>query len=193
MSGKYRGIIIILAFVASLSCNKKNPVVSDGTPQPDYYPISSGSWWQYSSFWDYTDSIGETDTLSNGSTVFALYTNILGTIYKTYVQKTNSEIRRYYFLNDTSFYFVILKTPLYVGLKWEVTKDTVSATYDSMIVTGSGTITVPAGTFANCFQILHKWDDQREDPGSNIKWYAPNVGFVFNPGDSTKLISYSIK
>ncbi|MBU1355523.1 MAG: hypothetical protein KJ620_03070 [Candidatus Edwardsbacteria bacterium] len=193
MAGKYRWIPILLTLVTLLSCSKKNPVGSDGTTQSDYYPISSGSWWKYSSFWDYTDSIGETDTLSTGSLVYALYTITAGYTMKVYLQKTDKEIRRYPSLSDTNYILVLLKYPLYVGLKWEVTPYPLLANYDSMYVIGLGSITVPAGTFPNCYKILRKRDNIREDPVSTVKWYAPNVGFVFNPEDSTKLISYSIK
>jgi hypothetical protein len=187
---KCKWIFIIFAFIALLSCSKKNPIIGGGTPQPDYYPISSGSWWQYSS---YIDSIGVSNALFGGITVFTLYTITSSDTIETYLFKDYKEIRRYTSLSDTNYYLIILKYPLYVGLKWEVTPHPLLANYDSMYVIDLGCVTIPAGTFTNCYKILRKRDNIREDPDSTIKWYAPNVGFVFNPGDSTKLISYSIK
>jgi hypothetical protein len=185
------GLLII-----TIGCGKKNPADS-GSDAFDYYPMSVGSWWEYSGVFPNThkDSVAGTVAFPGSATSFRVIRRLLGDTSTTYVLKTPNEIRRYYFLGDTLFYSVYLKFPLAIGNAWAVTAFDSIQYYDSMRVTGKGTVTVPAGTFRDCYRILHKYFNGREDPSVSELWFAPNAGLVYSPGetDSIRLINYKIK
>ena len=184
-------LIILTCLVALPACGKKNPVETNPT-QPDYFPVSTGSWWKYSSFWGQMDSIGMMDTLVNGQIVYKTFTIVFGDTHTSYIYKSAKEIRKYLFLSDTSFYTTIMKLPLYVGSKWQ--NRTWGVIYDSSYVVGMMTTGVPAGSFNSCFHVLKKWHPVNEEPSEANSWYAPGVGLVLTVDwDTTKLTSYSIK
>ncbi|MDI6739079.1 MAG: hypothetical protein QME74_01795 [Candidatus Edwardsbacteria bacterium] len=198
--------ILTICFVAILlivpvGCSKKNPT-GNTSIVPDYYPLSVGSWWQYSGTMIRVDkdSIIGTVAFPGNITCYCVFRRwmidtVLGDTFTTYISKTAHEVRRYYILGDTAFYSVAMRFPIAVGNAWAVRVYDSIQYYDSMRVIGTGNVSVPAGLFTGCYRILHKYYYGREDPGTSELWFAPNVGFVYSPGiaDTTRLINYQIK
>jgi hypothetical protein len=198
---KARIWFVAILLVYMMGCGKKNPT-GNTTSVPDFYPMSIGSWWQYSGTMIKAekDSIMGTVTFPGNIVCYRVLhrwgiDSILNDTFTAYVSKTPQEVRRYYFLGDTSFYSVNIKLPIAIGNAWAARVYDSTQYYDSMRVVGTGSVTVPAGSFTNCYRIIHKYYDGREDPRSDEWWLAPNIGFVYGPGntDTTRLVHYQIK
>lgn len=189
-------LIFFTCLVALLACSKKNPV-ENNPPQPDYFPVSTGSWWNYScNAGSYTDSIGGIDTAWDGRQVYKSY-HIGSFLDSSYYYKNQQGVWHYRTKDDTKPRW-IMKHPLGIGDKWEEVKDSTVCIYDSLYVVTSGTISVPASVFTDCYQIkkvIERKKDGQKDQIIQFLWYAPNVGYVYESFviDTIRLTQYSIK
>jgi hypothetical protein len=160
-------------------------------------PISTGTWWKYSCrVGAYTDSIGAIDTAYDGRQVFICY-RIGSSIDSSYYHKSQQGVWHYRTKDDVKPRW-IMKHPLVIGDKWEEARDSSVCVYDSLYVMASGTISVPAGVFADCYQlkrVVERKKGNQKDQIIQFLWYAPNVGYVYESFvvDTVKLTQYSIK
>lgn len=67
-----------------------------------------------------------------------------------------------------------LKEPLQAGHHWD---DSSPDHYWEIIATDA-TVTVPAGTYNDCFQVVEHWVTLDEIPYQSTAWFAPGVGLV---------------
>jgi len=158
--------------------NIARPDLSGGstTSSSSIYPLKVGNTWTYSSSQggSYTISIDGTTTV-NGSYVYMRTTE--GESYYTYLNWETSGLTYYgTSVSTLASPCVLLPNTLYVGLNYTDTCNEFSCTVSKI-----ENVTVPAGTFNNCYQVdcydgTDLWD---------TTWYCSGVGMV-------KLVDYDM-
>ncbi len=197
------GIIGITAF----SCgNEKqprpNPLPGDTLSAKEAFPNQVGDSWSYSVF-DSTTLKTQTvvvkivgDTLFSNGDRFKIWEYRYPDKTDTgYVNIVNDTIN---FNFKSGFYNTKYTFPLYVGKSWLSGK---SGSTHSSTVEKIESITVPAGTFKDCYQIKTTIVGYNYGLVTN-DWFMPGVGFIqhhinersFGPADIQvwKLVNYTI-
>lgn len=177
-------MVIAVSFVGMilLGCGQGGGSSSD-EGGVEYYPHTSGHSWQYSTvpiLGTYITTFEGTKIVGDVETQMLKTTSVLtagGSIYhEMYYKITDAAVTSYGSDTPTTETATYLSFPLKVGKSWiyNVTNG------DDAIVTvlAKETVTVPAGTFSNCFKI----SSTRESWGNTQtwEWFAPNVGYIKN-------------
>jgi hypothetical protein len=172
-----------------------------------YFPLAVGNQWEYSieqtitlispdTTWEYTgNSITEITaetTLDNGNPVLEQVTTttwddtlMTDATDTTYVEETEDYMLIYNSKADTDP-DTSLMLPIEAGNTWTVysnTADTMTA-----YVVGKATVTVPAGSYDDCWQIEYSFSG-----GVNVDWFAPDFGVVrheYEMSDSNTTIQF---
>lgn len=183
-------IFILILSVVLLQC-QKNPTGPETIK--DLFPLAVGNYWMYVSD-DESSPLGYKiqeeiigyDKLSDGSLVFVKRkissyesASVVDTVI-SYLQFAGDEFREYPDNNCILEYKILLKNPLQVGARWDTYSDTscrfpgIVVNFISDEVEGIENITVPSGTFNDCFRIVTCNCPDFTD----YRWFAPYVGIV---------------
>ncbi|MEO0184379.1 MAG: hypothetical protein ABIL22_01045 [candidate division WOR-3 bacterium] len=155
--------------------------------EKDIFPITVGNTWEYdhisthgegdSILWSDTTSttmtISRETTLNNGTAVFEAITE--GDTWKdsSYLEQTDDYVVSYDSLGavigDT-----LLKFPIEQGNSWTIYSDSNSTS--KAVVVGKKNVSVPAGTYDDCWEIGVYWTWNPDD--TVYMYYAPGVGLV---------------
>ena len=189
-----------------LSCRRENPILpnppSYDTIVADTFPNQIGDRWTYSVFDSTTLKTQTVLVKIIGDTVFSnnekfkiweyFYPDKRDTAYVNIVGDTVN------FNFKSGFYNTKYTFPLYVGKSWLSGK---SGSTHSSTVEKIESLTVPAGTFKDCYQI------KTTIAGYNYvliteNWFMPKIGFIqhhinkrsFGPADIQiwKLVNYNL-
>lgn len=148
----------------------------------EYFPLTEGSRFVYQDSWEIQDPEGEfeienkyTDEKVRVKRINSLRTlKVLSVEDKGLIKTVKTEEEDYRGVQTFDYEYLY---PIKVGTKWEdpdlpgmlVREDNMYAYY----VEGMEDVTVPAGTFKNCFKIVF-----RTLPDHTIEWFHPEVGVV---------------
>lgn len=157
-----------------------------------YFPLTVGNQWEYSitqtitltspdTSWEYTGNsvteITAETTLDNGLSVLELVTTttwddtlMTDTTVTTYVEETEDYMLIYDNKADTDP-DTSLMLPIEIANTWTVYSD--SADTMTAYVVGKAIVTVPAGSYDDCWQIEYTFGG-----GINMDWFAPDFGIV---------------
>ncbi len=172
-------LIVLLPFVFFL--------VSCGGGEKDYWPLNTGNVWEYKMVTTVTapdTTITMTDTmktevtnkttLNNNTEVYEVITTSRTFADTSYQQKTDDYIFSYENKADTEP-DTIIALPLEENKSWNIHKD--SSYTETMKVLGKESVTVPAGTYDDCWKGLDIYTDGVRTETSYV-WIAPDVGWV---------------
>ncbi|MEO0136486.1 MAG: hypothetical protein ABIL40_04575 [candidate division WOR-3 bacterium] len=161
-------------------------LIGCGGGEKDYWPLSVGNVWEYQAQitittpdtnFTNTDTlkieITQETTLDNGKKVFESITSN-GSSDTTYLEKTDDYLFSYENKADTEP-DTMLAFPLEEGKTWTVRKDSLFT--ETVKVLGKESVTVPAGTYDDC------WKGMVITTGTTIAetsyiWLAPDIGQV---------------
>ncbi|OPX18111.1 hypothetical protein BXT86_02895 [candidate division WOR-3 bacterium 4484_100] len=153
----------------------------------DYFPLTVGNVWNYTTIktttmttpdtsWSDTTTmkteITQETTLDNETSVFEYVTTIDTYVGTTYIQETDEYILEYENKADTEP-DTSLALPIEEGKTWTVRKD--SAYTFTAVVLGKESVTVPAGTYDDCWKIGYITDND-----TVFSYLAPDIGMVKN-------------
>jgi len=162
-------------------------LVGCGGGEKDYWPVTVGNIWNYQQVTNVTSpdtNITFTDTmkvevtkettLDNNTAVFEVIQSS-GTYADTsYWQKTDKYLFWYDDKADTEP-DTTLVFPIEEGNSWNVHKD--SSYTETMHVIGKESVTVPAGTYDDCWKGMEIFTDGTIAETSYV-WLAPDIGWV---------------
>jgi len=149
----------------------------------DYWPCAIGNMWDYVCTMTLTTTdtsvtatgsitltiVGDTVLINNQHVFMQEYVTIMGNTVDSdtyYVAETGTSVLRYSSLSDT-IPDVMLQFPLEIGSTWLVSG------YTNAVVLGREHVSVPAGTYYNCFEVAYTaYGDTVYD------YYAANTGIV---------------
>ena len=172
---------VMFSFVAVNGCGGDED--DEPSAASDYWPCAIGNMWEYvftitlvtadttvTGIGSITLTIVGDTVLINDQQVFMQeYVTIMDNSVDRdtyYIADTDTSILRYYSLNDT-IPDVMLEFPLEIGNSWIVGGSQTAA------VLGREPVSVPAGTYYNCFEVAYAvYDDTVYD------YYAANTGIV---------------
>ena len=193
-------IALILGLVAFWGCDD-NGTDSDNDSQytiEKYYPLAVGNVWNYEYNEGDETSLMEITGKENSNTFTGLIDK-WDENYNCTICRNNNEIKVTY--STMEDYSIPLKEPLEVGQSWVGYYE--GPNYPEAYVRIQNinvNVTVPAGSFSNCLEIVTLNEDGTIDDDGWF-YYAPNVGLVkegydTNPdgsgGDWLELVSYTI-
>jgi len=161
-----------------------------GDDVENFFPLVVGNVWNYDLLYtmmavdttEYTGTstteITQETTLDNDVDVFEQVTTtvwddttvMVNSVDTTYIQETEDYILVYNDLADTEP-DTSLVLPIEEGNTWTVYADTTDTLTADVI--GQEDVTVPAGTYADCWDIMYTSLGQTQDD-----WFAPDVGIV---------------
>lgn len=185
MFKKYWFIFMALAFtITAIVTGCETLQTVDATGGREYFPNTDGYIWNYRSTQTGTTEIGLVKYSFNGTTTVGGLTvqkykgeAFLGTLANTsesLMRVTDTDVKTYGSTTspttEATNYFIF---PLKIGNKWLI-----SGTNEATVVAQEN-VSVPAGTYINCFKIRYPYGSSYTD-----MWLAKNVGIV-------KLLSYS--
>ncbi len=162
-------------------------IIGCGGGEKNYYPLSEGNTWNYRTIQTMTigdstivdtGSVSTTITvktkLNDGTDVYEQITNIEGLGDTSYVQETDSYILGYGDKADASP-DTIVTLPVEEGNTWTVYSD--SDYTETGKVMGKETVSVPAGSFGDCWKIAYitQFDSEVE---TSYVYLAPDVGLI---------------
>jgi len=215
-----------LAFLAALAiciasivgCGKKGSPFAPASTVHPYFPLAIGNWWEYKATVEILGEqvrgyVGYVRTEVTGTT------NIGGKIYFVVVTTSteqSEQVTAYYcstdqgifsYSTDLSTEFLSLPSSLKVGSSWTVgpvteTVDTRSfSCSETWWVISRESVTIPAGTFNNCYKIGREMIMDGEKIGESYLWLAPGVGQVRVEGNigifgivvREELVRYSLR
>ncbi len=162
-------------------------IIGCGGGEKNYYPLSEGNTWNYrtistmtigdSTIVD-TGSVTTTITvktkLNDGTDVYEQITNSEGYADTSYVQETDNYILGYDDKADVSPDTTVT-LPVEEGNTWTVFSD--SEYTETGKVMGKENVTVPAGSFDDCWKIAYITEFDSEVETSYV-YLAPDVGLV---------------
>lgn len=220
---KYFAVVSLLFLV--FGCGDDSPAgPGQGGGDDAYYPLAVGNQWVYGRTGQITVSAIPMATISgmnvtditgtvahslgfdlyveeismNDTTEFVGETLIVDTTFTQYVRLTDQGFYSYINLTGTDS-LVFIPFPLQVGATWQLSADP-PVTAEILSLTGS--VTVPAGTFENCLEMRTTWIESGNIVQNDTQ-FAPNVGRVKNVYTqsyqtlvteiTSELLSYSIK
>jgi hypothetical protein len=161
-----------------------------GDDAENFFPLTVGNVWNYDLLYTMmgvdttevtgtsTTEITQETTLDNNVAVFEQVTTMvwddttvmMNSVDTTYIQETEDYILIYYDLTDTEP-DTSLALPIEAGNTWTVYADTTDTLTAEVI--GQDDVTVPAGTYNDCWDITYTSLGQTQDD-----WFAPDVGVV---------------
>ena len=161
-----------------------------GDEVENFFPLAVGNVWHYDLLFtemnvdttEYTGTstteITQETTLDNNVAVFEQVTTMvwddttvmMNSVDTTYIQETEDYILIYYDLADTEP-DTSLALPIEEGNTWTVYADTTDTLTAEVV--GQEDVTVPAGTYTDCWDITYMSLGQTQDD-----WFAPEVGVV---------------
>ncbi|MGB9720643.1 MAG: hypothetical protein ACPL28_04070 [bacterium] len=162
-------------------------LISCGGGEKDYWPLTVGNVWNYQMIatitapdttfadsstmkWEVT---GET-TLDNNTAVFEVVNSGEGYADTSYYQKTDN----YLFIYEAKADDVpdtVLALPIEEGGTWTVHKDSLYT--ETMRVMSKETVTVPAGTYDDCWKAMDIYNDGVFAETAYV-WLAPDLGWI---------------
>lgn len=181
-------IYIFLSSAVLLQC-QKTPTGPQGIE--DLFPLAVGNYWVYTTS-DLSPSGSEIreeiigyDHLSDRSFLFVrrkitTYSSNSTDTVISYLKFVGDEFREYPDKNCILEYKILLKNPLQVGARWDSYSDTscrfpgIVVNFISDEVDAIENITVPSGTFNDCFRIVTCNCPDFTD----YRWFALYVGIV---------------
>jgi hypothetical protein len=182
MLKKMIGLGLLLGVVFMVGCAT---VSSGGSGGSNYFPSTNGYSWNYETFYTSSSSWSVTSYVSTSEFTFDGTTTVDSTTVQifrsTYISQYGVSTSETLFLvNDQGAFMygplqsptteavTFLQFPLSVGAQWMA--------YDATVeVVAKETVTVPAGTFNDCYKI----DMVPNDPTyTSYLWFGPNVGIV---------------
>ncbi len=157
-------------------------IVGCGGEDDSYFPLTAGNDWTYDMTGIYTTpstsdtmtasymmEIGDATTLDNGTEVFPMVmtmtpddTTQSGMVDTVYLEETDDYIMVYDSKADTIPSDTVLSFPLELGKTW--------ANYE---ITDQVDVTVPAGDFSDCWEIMEAIDDD-----TSYSYWKSGVGVV---------------
>ncbi|MEO0206810.1 MAG: hypothetical protein ABIL22_09090 [candidate division WOR-3 bacterium] len=162
-------------------------LISCGGGEKDYWPIAVGNVWNYQTIatittpdTTMTDSstmkieVTRETTLDNNTAVFEIVSSGEDYADTSYWQKTDN----YFFWYDNKAETepdTILTLPIEEGDSWTVHKD--SSYTETIRITGKESVTVPAGTYDDCWKAMDIYTYGTMAETSYI-WLAPDVGWI---------------
>jgi len=200
-------IVISLAFLSS--CRIENNPVANIISE---FPNEIGNHWRYLYTWGVVnihldtidvDIVG-TRTITGGQVakVWAYkYKSNTSIVHDTSYVVVDSQLVKIYFYQYGSYYERRrYKLPVTVGSVWTIPQNLRDTTW----VLGNYAVTVPAGTFANTYELRHERKPIVNTWTNNKIWFSPQVGVVkFNQfeydlgpvlgNDLWELISYTVQ
>ncbi|MCX5748808.1 MAG: hypothetical protein NTZ10_00990 [Candidatus Saganbacteria bacterium] len=172
--------LIVISLVVILSGCAQSPVASitSTTGGREYYPNTQGYSWTYtntsgSTTSDWTESFTGVTTY-NGMTMQVLHSNSGAGSSDALIVVTDNNAKQYGTLaSPTTEAITGLVFPLSIRSSWV---DSVTSPVYTDTVISIEDVTVPAGTFTNCFKI--KSGSIHSSGYGFYKWLAKDVGFV---------------
>ncbi len=162
-------------------------IIGCGGGEKNYYPLTEGNTWNYRTITNVTmpdTTISDTGsvkteitvktTLNNGTEVYEQIMTMDGTADTSYVQDTDDYILSYEDKADTEP-DTMVALPLEEGKTWTVLKD--SAYTETGKAIGKESVTVPAGTYDDCWKIAYIYADSAFSETSFV-YLAPDIGMV---------------
>ncbi|UCC12942.1 MAG: hypothetical protein JSW02_05295 [candidate division WOR-3 bacterium] len=160
-----------------------------GDEAENFFPLAVGNVWNYDLLYtemnvdttEYTGTstteITQETTLDNDVAVFEQVTTMVWDdttmntwVDTTYIRETEDYILIYYDLADTEP-DTSLVLPVEEGNTWTVYADTTDTLTAEVV--GQEDVTVPAGTYTDCWNVAYTSLGQAQDD-----WFAPEVGVV---------------
>jgi len=192
----------IVLFLSVLACGGSDPVGPSSGNDAEFYPLAVGNTWIY----DRTGSIssggvqvgtvsGEAEVEITGTashsegfdvfvqertitdtTVIFGQTIITDSTFTDYVRASDSGFYGYRHLTDTDSSYTV-PFPLQDGATWTFADEPPTT---GEILSMSASVTVEAGSFIDCMEMLTIWFDSSGTTLSNTSDFARNVGQVRN-------------
>lgn len=184
-------------------------LIGCGGGEKDYWPLAVGNIWDYQvsttvtmpdTTITFTDTmkieVTRETTLDNNTAVFEVITEMtVDTIVTTdtaYYQETDEYVFAYDEKSTTNP-DTLLVLPIEEGKSWTVHKDSLETI--TMEVVGKETVTVPAGTYEDCWKGRQIQTDGT-DAETMYVWLAPDVGWIkqtFTEGDTNFTTSTTVE
>ncbi len=162
-------------------------IIGCGGGEKNYYPLTEGNTWNYrtitnvtmpdTAFSDtssMTTEITVKTTLNNGTEVYEQIATTDGGKDTSYVQETDDYILSYEDKADTEP-DTMVALPLEEGKTWTVFNDSTYTQTGKAI--GKESVTVPAGTYDDCWKIAYIYADSAFSETSFV-YLAPDIGMV---------------
>jgi hypothetical protein len=162
-------------------------LVGCGGGEKDYWPVTVGNIWNYQQIANITApettfadtstmkvEVTKETTLDNNTAVFEIIESGEGWTDTSYWQKTDEYLFWYDDKSDTEP-DTSLVFPLEEGNTWNVHKD--SSYTETMRVMGKESVTVPGGTYDDCWKGMDIYTDGTIAETAYV-WLAPDIGWV---------------
>ncbi len=162
-------------------------LVGCGGGEKDYWPVTVGNIWNYQQIDNITApettfadtstmkvEVTKETTLDNNTAVFEIIESGEGWTDTSYWQKTDEYLFWYDDKSDTEP-DTSLVFPLEEGNTWNVHKD--SSYTETMRVMGKESVTVPGGTYDDCWKGMAIYTDGTIAETAYV-WLAPDIGWV---------------
>lgn len=162
-------------------------IIGCGGGEKNYYPLTEGNTWNYrtittmtigdstsSDTSSMTTEITVKTTLNNGTEVYEQIMTMEGSTDTSYVQETDDYILSYEDKADTEP-DTMVALPLEEGKTWTVLADSTYTETGKAI--GKESVTVPAGTYDDCWKIAYIYADSAFSETSFV-YLAPDIGMV---------------
>lgn len=162
-------------------------IIGCGGGEKNYFPLTEGNTWNYRIVTKMTigdSTISDTGSvkteitvktaLNNGTEVFEQVMTSDMSSDTSYVQETDDYILSYDDKADTAP-DTLISLPLEEGKTWTISKD-LSYTQTAKAI-GKESVTVPAGTYDDCWKIADIYSDSAFSETSFV-YLAPDVGLI---------------
>ncbi|MGQ9817859.1 MAG: TapB family protein [bacterium] len=162
-------------------------IIGCGGGEKNYFPLTEGNTWNYRTI--STTTIGDSTlsdtgtvkmeitaktTLNNGTEVYEQILTIDQSGDTSYMQETDDYLLSYDDKADTKP-DTILAFPLEEGKTWTVSKDSLYT--ETSKAMGKESVTVPAGTYDDCWKIADILSDSASSE-TTFYYLAPDVGLI---------------